>query len=128
MVIALEEKSVKARKVRKKSRRDFMKCAQTAYIFYNSLTQVNYREHKHFPGTSNMSNTLGPVTLLPWSSCTKLSIKDKKEFWGRGGVQSVAARRVPAATVTRPRMRAIRHGRYQNARHLMEAGRSRTKD
>ena len=82
VVIALDEKSVKARKVRKRSRNDFMKCTQTAYIFYNSLTQVNYRENKHFPGTSNMSNTLGPVTLMPWANCTKLAIKDKKEFWG----------------------------------------------
>ena len=57
VVIALDEKSVKTRKVRKKSRNDFMKCTQTAYIFYNSHTQVNYRENKHFPGTSNMSST-----------------------------------------------------------------------
>jgi hypothetical protein len=82
VIIALDEKSVKARKHRKKTRHDFVQCTQKAYIFHSSLTQVNLREHKHFPGTSNMSNTLGPVTLSSWQAATKLSIKDKKEFWG----------------------------------------------
>jgi hypothetical protein len=82
VIINLEEKSVKARKHRKKSRHDFVKCTQRAYVVHNAQTQVNLREHKHFPGSSNMSNTLGPVTLPSWQSSTKLSIKDKKEFWG----------------------------------------------
>ena len=82
VIINLEEKSVKARKHRKKTRHDFVTCTQRAYILHNAQTQVNLREHKHFPNTSNMSNTLGPVTLPSWQSNTKLSIKDKKEFWG----------------------------------------------
>jgi hypothetical protein len=82
VIINLEEKSVKARKHRKKSRHDFVTCTQKAYIVHNAQTQVSLREHKHFPHTSNMSNTLGPVTLPTWQSSTKLSIKDKKEFWG----------------------------------------------
>jgi hypothetical protein len=82
VIINLEEKSVKARKHRKKSRHDFVTCTQKAYIVHNAQTQVNLREHKHFPHSSNMSNTLGPVTLPSWQSSTKLSIKDKKEFWG----------------------------------------------
>ena len=49
---------------------------------HNAQTQVHLREHKHFPNSSNMSNTLGPVSLPSWQSSTKLSIKDKKEFWG----------------------------------------------
>ena len=28
-----------------------------------------------------MSNTLGPVTLTPWTSAVKMMVKDKKEFW-----------------------------------------------
>jgi hypothetical protein len=49
---------------------------------HNAQTQVHLREHKHFPNSSNMSNTLGPVSLPSWQTSTKLSIKDKKEFWG----------------------------------------------
>jgi hypothetical protein len=82
VIINLEEKSVKAGKHCKKSRHDFVHCTQKDYILHNSLTQVNLREHKHFPGSTNMSNTLGLVTVPTWQAAIKLSSKDKKEFWG----------------------------------------------
>ena len=78
VIIALEEKSVKARKHGNKLHNDFLQCTQKAHIFHSSLTQVNLREHKHFPNTSNMSNTLGPLTLPPWQSAAKLTVKDNK--------------------------------------------------
>ena len=81
--IYLEEKSVRARKYRKKTKNDFIACTQKAYILYNSTsTTVCPRQHKHFPDMSNMADMIGPITLTPWTSCEKLMVKDKKAFWG----------------------------------------------
>ena len=82
IIINFDEKSVKGRKHRKRTRNDFVQCTQKALIFHNNFTQVNFRDHKHFQGSSNMSNTLGPVALPSWSDTFKLMIKEKKEFWG----------------------------------------------
>lgn len=75
VIIALDEKSVKARKLRKKSRHDLLQCTQKAYVLHNSLTHIGLRMHKHFSDTSNMSNMLGPVTLTPWVQAEKLTVK-----------------------------------------------------
>jgi hypothetical protein len=76
VIVTMDEKSVKARKFRKKSRNDFLQCTQKAYIFHSSLTQIALRQHKHFPDATNMSNMLGPVTLTTWQSSSKLMIKE----------------------------------------------------
>lgn len=80
VILSMEEKSVNARKHRKKIKNDYLQCSQVAYILHNALTSISPRPHKHFPDCTNMSNLLGPVTLAPWSSIPKLMIKDHKVF------------------------------------------------
>ena len=59
----LEEKSVKARKYRKRSRHDFIQCTQRIHCYFSSMTKVQERMHKYMPEISNLSNTYGPVVL-----------------------------------------------------------------
>lgn len=40
------------------------------------------RPHKHFSDSTNLSNLFGPVVLTPLTELPKMSVKDKKEFWG----------------------------------------------
>jgi hypothetical protein len=76
VIVTMDEKSVKARKFRRKSRNDVLQCTQKAYIFHSSLSSIALRQHKHFPDATNMSNMLGPVTLTPWANASKLMVKD----------------------------------------------------
>ena len=78
VILSLDEKSVKARKHRKKVKNDYLQCSQIAYIIHNALTTISPRPHKHFPNCTNMSNILGAVTLTSWSSIPQLTIKDHK--------------------------------------------------
>ena len=82
LIIALDEQSVIARKFRRKTRNDFLTCQQKAYIYYNATTGMKQRPHKYFSSTSNMSDVLGPFTLTCFKSMPKLTVKDKREFWG----------------------------------------------
>ena len=81
IMVFLSEDSVHARKWRKKSKNDPLNCCQIAHVFYNGTTNINARDHKHFPKTSNMSNTLGPISLQPFSMLPKMTVGQKKEFW-----------------------------------------------
>ena len=80
-VISLDEQSVIARKFRRKTRNDFLTCQQKAYIYYNATTGMKSRPHK-FSSASNMSDVIGPFTLTCLKSMPKLTVKEKREFWG----------------------------------------------
>lgn len=80
--IFFSEESVLARKFRKKSRNDFYPCSQKASVFYNGVTVIQQRQYKHFPGSSNLGDVIGPVALVPYQNMAKLTVKAKREFWG----------------------------------------------
>ena len=82
VLIFLSEESVSARKWRKKTRNDPLNCCQTAYVFHNGVTSISCREHKHFPKTTNVSNTLGPIALQSYANLPKMTVGQKKDFWG----------------------------------------------
>lgn len=82
VTIFLSEESVQARKWRKKTKNDTLNCCQVAHVFHNGVTAINARDHKHFPKTSNLSNALGPVSLQPFANLPKMTVGQKKEFWG----------------------------------------------
>ena len=82
IILNLQEKSVKARKFRRKTRNDFVNCFQRAHIFYNASTKMSERAHLHFPDTTNMSNSLGPFTLQPYEQMPLMTFGEKKIFWG----------------------------------------------
>ena len=79
VILSLEEKSVKARKHRKKSKHDYVQCSQVAFIFHSALTSISSRPHKHFAECTNMSNLLGPVALTPWSAIPKITTKERSQ-------------------------------------------------
>ena len=81
IILNLVEKSVKARKFRRKTRNDFINCFQRAHIFYNASTKMSERAHLHFPDTTNMSNALGPFTLQAYEAMPLMSLAEKKLFW-----------------------------------------------
>ena len=78
----LEEKSVKARKYRKRSRHDFIQCTQRIHCYFSSMTKVQERMHKYMPEISNLSNTYGPVVLPAWGTLPMMTLTEKKVFWG----------------------------------------------
>ena len=80
--IFFSEESVLARKFRKKSRNDFYPCSQKASVFYNGVTVIQQRQYRHFPGSSNLGDVIGPVALVPYQNMAKLTVKAKREFWG----------------------------------------------
>ena len=82
IMLFFEEKSVKARKYRKRSRHDFVQCTQRAHCFFSAFTKVQERTHKFMPELSNLSNSFGPITLPSWNSLPMLSVQQKKAFWG----------------------------------------------
>ena len=82
IVMHFTEESVKARKFRKKTKNDLLPCTQKAHVFYNGTTVMSPRPHKHFPGSTNLSNTLGPVALPAFKALPLLTAGEKKEFWG----------------------------------------------
>ena len=54
VTLFFEEKSVKARKYRRRARHDVVNCTQRAHIFYSALTKVQERQQKHFSELCNM--------------------------------------------------------------------------
>lgn len=83
ITLAFTEKSVQARKFRKKSKSNcFLNCSQKAHIFWNGNTHLPQKAHKYLPDATNMSDFLGPFSLEAYQNLPKLKMKDKKEFWG----------------------------------------------
>ena len=81
VTLFFEEKSVKARKYRRRTRHDVVNCTQRAHIFYSALTKVQERQQKHFSELSNLCNMLGPYVLPAWGSLPLMLVSQKKQFW-----------------------------------------------
>ena len=57
------------------------RCSQRVFAFHSGLTEVRPRQHKHFEGYSNMSDTLGPFSWPTVATLPMLSLADKRLFW-----------------------------------------------
>ncbi|CAK9010978.1 unnamed protein product [Durusdinium trenchii] len=82
VILTFEESSVAARKFRKKSKNDYLACSQGVHIFWNGMTAIAHKKHLHFSSSSNASDVSGPISLQAYLSLPKLTVKQKKEFWG----------------------------------------------